>query len=703
MNPSLLIIERPGSFRDALVSEIQLSGAAPHVRDDAMDALATLHSLAPDMVLVSEDPGPPGASSVCRLVRSKLKNASVFRLGDASLRDQLDDQSPFVPRQIGPTAIARFLLARAENQNAPLHRAWDAPLGSLELGPLLLAISQRQLTGRLVLTSQTIERELGFARGFIVSARSSVFAERLGQVALKATLIAAQQLDAALDQARTSEKRLGEVLLDSSVFDGPKLFQALSAQFIEQVAAACNGGACQARFLLDESVIGPNTSLRLHPVTAVLLSVRRTAKEDIGRVLDQLADRTLSADATPETVRRWLEAAGVSDPNSMLSSISSVRGLRDRLRERLAKSEQIDAEADAVALALLRSGAMRLPGRASLVPTDLRAGVTTLSPPSVASAVVRCARASFEAWPLTALQQARTPLTSALDTYLQGPRSPEAARVAALRGPAAEADEVDPEILALALRASGTEQRHPGAWLQIGARVPAREVRLACHALCSRLDGFRDDPSRPVERLRVAELRWQLDRALAALDSTAVLTEAAIAKPATAPKQINRLSSAALSGDVRVHEGSRVVTHAGDPVLLSQVEPLVQQGRWQELRTLLGNQADGPKNLPPAFALLYAIALKEVANPDETTSSGPREQAELIAVGALSELLSVPSHSATALVVAKRALRRRQLEWTRKASGRTSLLFVIFALLFGACVGLVLSPQLMQLMQLFQK
>jgi hypothetical protein len=706
MNASMLIIERPGTFRDALVSEIELSGASPHVRDDAMDALATFQALSPKLVLVSEDPGPPGASSICRLMRSKLAGATVFRLGDASLRDVLDDQSPFVPRAIGPTAIARFLIARAENQNQDLqlHRAWDAPLGALELGPLLLAVLHRQLTGRLVLTAPAVERELSFSRGYIVGARSSVFAERLGQVALKSGQLTAAQLDHALDQARTSDRRLGEVLLDTSVFDGPKLFSTLCAQFLEQVTAACNGGACTARFLLDETVIGTSSALRLHPITAVLMAVRRTAKEDTGRVLDQLADRTLSAEHTPESVRRWLEAAGASEPATLLNSITSVRGLRDRLRERLAKSDQPDADCDAVALSLLRVGSMKLPGRASLVPTDLRSGMTTLSPPSVASAVVRCARATFETWPSTAVVQAKTPLESALDGYLQGARSPDAARAAALRGPAGEASEVDPEILAFAMRASGSQRRHPGAWLPLPARAPARDVRLACHALASKLDAMPDDPERPVERLRVAELRWQLDQALASLDASAVLAEpvsksvmaaAAISKPG------NRMS---VTGGLPASrpENSPVTSHGGDPVLLAQVEPLVQQQRWAELRGLLAGQEGGPSNLPAAFALLYAIALKEVAVSDEASGS-PREQAEALGIAAVSELLSIPPHSATALVVAKRALRRRPLEWNQKASRRISVLFVLFALFCGAAVGLVLSPQLMQLMQLFSR
>ncbi len=702
MNPSLLIIERPGSFRDALVSEIQLSGAQPHVRDDAMDALAAVRELSPDLVLVSEDPGPPGAASVCRLMRRSFSNASVFRLGDPAERDLLDEQSPFVPRAIGAVAIARFLLQRAENRNDAAdvpHRAWDAPVGSLELGPLLTAVADRRLTGRLVLSGQSVERELAFARGMLVWSRSSVFSERLGQVALRQNLLNPQQLDQALDLARSSERRLGEVLVERGTFDAPKLFVLLCAQFTEQVAAACNNGAVQARFVLDESVVQQNASLRLHPLSAMLIAVRKTAKEDIGRVLDQLADRTVSAESVSAAVKSWLAAAGVPDVTQLLTSVTSVRVLRERLRERFPKDGS-DVEADAITLALLRAGALKLPGRASLVPADLRTGMTTLSPPSVASAVVRCARATFDDWPLTALRQARTPLEAALDAYLQGPKSADAARAAALRGPSAEASEVDPELLSLSLRASGSHARHPGTWLQVTPGASAREVRLACHALLARLDGQVDDPERPVERLRRAELRAALRRALAALDAAGVLEAqraseppAASAKPAAMIASGDRASREAVSAikDRLSH------THAGDPLLLSQVEPLVQQARWSELKTLLAGEDQG-KTLSPAFTLLYAIALKEDASSQES-AHGTRHgvDAEALGIAAVSELLSIPPHSATALVIAKRTLRRRPLEWTRKASGRASFFFVLLALLLGAGVGTLLSPQLLQL------
>jgi hypothetical protein len=188
--------------------------------------------------------------------------------------------------------------------------------------------------------------------------------------------------------------------------------------------------------------------------------------------------------------------------------------------------------------------------------------------------------------------------------------------------------------------------------------------------------------TRPVDRLRSAELRRQLEHSLRALDAGPALAPAAAAPAARSPK-------AEASGNA--------LSHAGDPVLLSQVEPLVQAGRWHELRKLLSSQDEEPANLPPAFALLYAIALKEGSGEEQSPAVARGAAAEALGIAAVSELLSVPAHSATALVVAKRALRRRPLEWTRKASGRASLFFVLLALLCGAGVGLVLSPQLMQL------
>lgn len=704
MNPNLLIIERPGSFRDALVSEVALSGSTPHVRDDAMEALASLRELAPDLVLVSEDPGPPGAASLCRLVRRNLATAAVYRLGDPFARDRVDEESPFVPRAIGPSAIARFLLSRTEPAppagRSP-HRAWDAPLGSLELGPLLLAIHQRWLTGRLLLTSPAGDRELCFARGMLVSARSSMVSERLGPLAVRLGRLSQSQIDGAVDLARVTQQRLGEALLELGLLDAQRLFGLLCEQLVEQAAAACNAGACHARFVLDESVPSSVHVLRLHPLTAMLGAVRRTPKEDVARVLEQLGERTLTSETVSPVVLSWLEDAGISEPHRLLGSMAIVRHLRERLRERLPKGDNSETEADVVALSLLRAGALRLPGRASLAPADLRTGVSTLSPPSVAAAVVRCARMSFDDWPIAALSSARTPFEARLDAYLLGAREAEAARASALQGPASELQDLDSALTELNVRASGA--RLPWSFLPLQRGAPAREVRLACHALHERLDTW-PEPRSAIGAYRIAELRAQLDRALVLLEPEptgegsaelegGLLGAAEVAESASVAEGPRRASAMPSVRPASLHPARSAAGDGGDAALLAQVEPLVKQARWGDLRELLARQRLAPDALPPAFGLLYAIAMKESASAEV----GGREQrgpdAETVGIGAVSRMLAVPAESATAVVVAKRALRLKPLEWTtRKASGRASFVAVLLALLFGAGVGYLLSP-----------
>jgi hypothetical protein len=128
---------------------------------------------------------------------------------------------------------------------------------------------------------------------------------------------------------------------------------------------------------------------------------------------------------------------------------------------------------------------------------------------------------------------------------------------------------------------------------------------------------------------------------------------------------------------------------------MTEVEPLLQQGDWQQLVALL-ERREAEQPLPPHLGLLYAIALKEVEGLD-TTGSGQRVSAEPIGIRAMAELLRVPEESAAALVVAKRVLRRRPLGWNRPPEKRVSILLILIALAFGAGVGLSFSQDLVDL------
>jgi hypothetical protein len=64
---------------------------------------------------------------------------------------------------------------------------------------------------------------------------------------------------------------------------------------------------------------------------------------------------------------------------------------------------------------------------------------------------------------------------------------------------------------------------------------------------------------------------------------------------------------------------------------------------------------------------------------------------------AVSTLLHVPADSPTALIVGKRVLRKRPIEWQNAPPRRVSLLLTALALLIGAAVGLLFNQRLVDL------
>jgi len=690
-----------------LLREVSQRGAQAHVRDDAMDALASLERLAPQIVVVSDDPGPPGALGLCRMLQRKLSDAAVYRIGEPSVADQLDERSLLLPRAVGASALVAAIFDRAPDSSARVtHRAWEGVVGGLELGPLLLAIETRWLTGRLLITRPGTEREIAFVRGLPVHARGSVLAERLGAVGVRRGVLTDSQVDQALDLAQARGIRIGAALLELGALDATRLIRLLCAQLLEQLTAACNAGSASARFVLDASVMTRYPILRVSGLTGLLHSVAVTPAEDVERVLDELAEQPL----TPELSRpleRWLTDLQLTDAPKLVATATSVRALRARLREaELPQAVGKSLNPDVLALTLLRSGALRMGSESSRLLAEPRAGLRTLSPPSIVSAVTRCARADFSQWPVSALTRARTPLEQAIDEALHGKRPAEQARALALLGPEADCDERHAEVYSLLMRAESSSAFAAASGETRGASVS--ELRLRCHALLKRLDGLEADPSGGLSRVHLLQTRALVERALSLLPSPDSLSNrpAPLSIGAAAPQPEAVELAAEL---VSLHPQPPVPLPAAPPLaadkpmldvedsaLLAQAEPLLTQGRWRELRQLLAARSAELTRLPPVLGLLYAIALKEAATADEKHK--PTAQAESIAMAMVARSLGLSEQSAAVVLLSKRLLRRRQpLDWNQKPPARISLLLAFSALLLGALVGFLLYPKLLAL------
>jgi hypothetical protein len=713
MSTSVLIVERPGQFRDGLLREVSQRGAEAHVRDDAMEALASLDRMTPNVVLVSDDPGPPGALGLCRLLQRKLQKAAVYRLGEPSSGDQLDSRSLLLPRALGAGAIISAILGTEPEQAArTAHRAWNAPLGGLELGPLAIGIGARWLTGRLQLIAAGTEREISFVRGMPVYARSSVLSERLGALGLRLGVFNETQLDQALDHAQTHAVRLGVALLELGALSAPRLFGLLSTQLLEQLVAACNAGPCHARFVLDHAPAARSPLLRMSMLTALLHAAQALPADDVERALDELAERPLVSETLPAQVQQWLSDLQLHDAVQLGIQSNSVRALRARLRETIsAQAKPPEQSADTFTYALLRSGALRMSGPLPALAPEQRKAAHSLSPNSLANAAVRCAQSNFDAWPLSALTRARTPLEQSIDDYLHGKRPPETARALALSGPEAEIDARQAEVYALHFGASGGQPLWLGAEHTRGVTVG--DLRMRCHGLLKRVAALEAEHVAALPRMQLLQTRAQVERALVmlggdgrtGLSSNPAAPLISSAPPSSSSQPAQRIVSSAppqrvASGrperePVALQASPAPALQASELALMSAVEPMLESGKWHELRTLIEARGGDPRKLPAALGLLYAIALKEdrAADPAETNKFAI--QADALGIHAMSQLLSVAEQSATALVIAKRLLRRRPLDWNQKPPARVSVLLVLAALLFGAVVGFVLHPGLL--------
>ncbi len=131
---------------------------------------------------------------------------------------------------------------------------------------------------------------------------------------------------------------------------------------------------------------------------------------------------------------------------------------------------------------------------------------------------------------------------------------------------------------------------------------------------------------------------------------------------------------------------TRGVITSMDPRLV-EIEPLLARGDWEGLARHLG-PPEKAGSLPPTLGLLYAVARREAAGEN---SSGDANE---MAIRCMASLFGVPPESATALVLAKRLLRKNPAAWRTRSAPPTgiSVLIMMIALVLGGFAGWYLRP-----------
>jgi hypothetical protein len=670
MSASVLLVDRACRFRAALESALVERGGRVELANDALDALARAEAAPPDVIAIADATLEDSAlmpDSLCRLLERRAPNARVFRLRergtDRLAGEGLQARSPFIPRSFGADAVAEALLGQAR---ATQH-AFAFEVAPAQLGHALVWLLDRRATGVLTLEGEGHEREIAVLCGMPVRCRSTLPSERIGALIAKHKAIPPERLAEALGWARSSGVRLGAAMVQLGLIEASELFGALARQTQEQLEAACAGGPYQARFQ-PEAMLGDTLDLfPVHPMSAVIGAARGVPAAGLSAALERAAARPVTLGASRAALEPWLQRFGIT----LDVEGQTLGAVRAALQAREAPARGFSS--DALLIALLASGALRAGEAQRTTP----AGMPSLPSPAGSSLTrVLDARPPFRQPELPAprLAPPETEWEGMLDELL------------ATAGPFAVSEHgalptSTEEPLSLPLRVMYAQRKSaasPFAVLDVPVELSRARIDLAYYAQLDALD--RAFQAAPVgsAALRKLELRRAFDRAHAALVKALPNREEPAAEVARKPAE-------------RLSTPDAPATGAAASVL-AKLEPLVRQARWTELVAAIEQEHPASSGvMPAALALLYAIALKEA--PPTPARATQLAQADRLGVRALGDLLGVSEDSATALVIAKRALRKRPLEWQKEPPKRFSILLMVVALVVGAAVGLALSHQ----------
>ena len=185
----------------------------------------------------------------------------------------------------------------------------------------------------------------------------------------------------------------------------------------------------------------------------------------------------------------------------------------------------------------------------------------------------------------------------------------------------------------------------------------------------------------------------------ASIPGMRAVTEPAASELVEAPIDQVATPEAPAAGEAtieRAREEARAPRGAeGDP-RLAEIEALVDRSAWKDIADKLDPGAKAG-DLPPALALLHALARRETAG-DE---AAPR--ATEVAIRSMAALLGVAPESPAALVLAKRLLRKNPASWRSRPapSARLSVALVVLAIVVGVAAGSFLSLEAFRSFELF--
>jgi len=189
-------------------------------------------------------------------------------------------------------------------------------------------ITNSRLSGDLVTVSKGIQRELVFEKGALRVAFSTAQADLLGEFILSERILSKEQLDKAL-KSQTSDKRLGQVLVDLGLLSGPQVYQILQHKTERIFYDTIGVGEGLYHFITEFGPLKLPASMYMDTQALLMEGVKRI--DDLEHYNQTVPVREASLAVTPgpldgysDTERRFLE---VIDGRRTLAGVDAVMRL----------------------------------------------------------------------------------------------------------------------------------------------------------------------------------------------------------------------------------------------------------------------------------------------------------------------------------------------------------------------------------------
>jgi len=172
-------------------------------------------------------------------------------------------------------------------------------------------------------------RSIGFRRGHIVKAHTSVTTDRLGETLVRHGLLTAEQFELAQDKVIREKKRMGLVLQELSIMDKDGVEDALALHVRENLLKvfAWSDGTYELEEQSEETPPEDDLSLRLSTGEMILEAVRRVQDADVIRYALGDIDRVLVLSSDP--LLRFQKITLTPNDGYVLSRVDGVLSARE--------------------------------------------------------------------------------------------------------------------------------------------------------------------------------------------------------------------------------------------------------------------------------------------------------------------------------------------------------------------------------------